>query len=124
MGLFTGLIGKYPAEFLCKATLLLCGWKSFKAIESAGSADDTQWLTFWTVISAMQFGEFWLDLFRNMLPYYNEGKFVALVWLGFFRGANTCYKMIRPYMKQYEGDVDKVLEEAKAKAEGAAKGKF
>ncbi|KAJ9446388.1 Protein yop1 [Diplonema papillatum] len=106
MGLLTGLMYQYPTEFLCKAWMLVCGYQSYKAIESTDTADDTQWLTFWTIISVVQFAEFWSDLFRRYLPYYNEAKLALLFWLGAMRGANLVYTKLRPLLVKHQDTID------------------
>eukprot|EP01061_Rhynchopus_euleeides_P020195 TRINITY_DN3292_c0_g4_i1.p1 TRINITY_DN3292_c0_g4~~TRINITY_DN3292_c0_g4_i1.p1 ORF type:complete len:138 (+),score=46.07 TRINITY_DN3292_c0_g4_i1:57-416(+) len=112
----------FSMDMCSRAWLLLCGYKSFKAIESTETSDDTQWLTFWTVVSIVQFAEFWLDHISRILPFYSEAKFGLLVWLGAFRGAHMIYeKGIRPFLKQHQSDIDKHLDKAEAQAKAAMK---
>eukprot|EP01064_Diplonema_japonicum_P025480 TRINITY_DN36904_c0_g1_i1.p1 TRINITY_DN36904_c0_g1~~TRINITY_DN36904_c0_g1_i1.p1 ORF type:complete len:136 (+),score=37.57 TRINITY_DN36904_c0_g1_i1:56-409(+) len=107
MGLLTGMIHKWPAEFLCKSWLVVCGYKSFKAIESTDKCDDTQWLTFWMVMSLVQFAEFWTDILRKFVPYYNEAKLAFIVWLSLMKGAHMIYdKALRPFLKEKEQHID------------------
>eukprot|EP00754_Rhynchopus_humris_P037141 Rhum_TRINITY_DN19239_c0_g1::Rhum_TRINITY_DN19239_c0_g1_i1::g.169648::m.169648/K17279/REEP5_6; receptor expression-enhancing protein 5/6 len=122
MGLFSGLLGQFPTEIAVKGWLLLCGYKSFKAIESVDTTDDTQWLTFWTVLSVVQFAEFWTDILRRWLPYYNEAKLALIIWLGAFRGAHLIYeKALRPFLKEQEAKIDEQLDQVESQAKAQLK---
>src|SRR4051794_25001144 len=84
-----------PVFFLACASQLLVlfyGWKSFKAIKSVGSDDDTQWLTFWFIYSLFCFAEIFVDVILGWLPLYYEIRFAFLCYLGLFRGARQCFK--------------------------------
>ena len=88
----------------------------------------------------VQFGEFWLDHIRKVLPFYSEAKLALLVWLGAFSmcahpmfhpqpspptgGAHLIYESgVRPFLKQHEGQIDKHMKQAEDQAAAAMKKK-
>lgn len=68
-------------------------FKSFEAIKSPGSKDDTQWLTYWVVYSVYNFIETLLWVILAWIPLYGLVKVLALVWLVApqFQGATYLY---------------------------------
>lgn len=70
-------------------------FKSFQAIESAGKADDTQWLTYWVVYSFLQIVEKLAWVVLMWIPLYGLLKTVFLAWLVVpqFCGARMLYTM-------------------------------
>jgi receptor expression-enhancing protein 5/6 len=54
---------------------------SFKAIESQGSADDTQWLTYWVVFGFLNVIEYFSDALLYWVPFYYALKVVAVLFL-------------------------------------------
>jgi receptor expression-enhancing protein 5/6 len=48
----------FPGTFPLQRRLIVA-YESIKAIESVGSADDTQWLTYWVVFSFFNVVEYW-----------------------------------------------------------------
>jgi len=80
----------------------LIGWVlpaflSFRAIESPGTQDDVQWLTYWVVFGFFNFLEtIALRVVLYYLPFYFVFKTVFLLWLQMpqFRGAQTLYHTV------------------------------
>ncbi|RIA89184.1 TB2/DP1, HVA22 family-domain-containing protein [Glomus cerebriforme] len=107
----------------------LIGWlypayTSFKAIESEGKADDTQWLTYWTVFGFVNIVEFFSDTILYWLPLYYLFKTIFFLWLFLppFKGAQLIYsKFLRPVLLTYQGDVDASLSKLKSKVGEATK---
>ncbi|KAF9411438.1 ER membrane protein DP1/Yop1, partial [Podila epigama] len=56
-------------------------YRSFKALESPGHDDDTQWLTYWTVYGFVSILESFTDVLLYWLPFYFFLKTVFLLWL-------------------------------------------
>lgn len=93
-----GLIAEGTGYFI---SLAVGGWKSIVAIETPGGADDRQWLTFWLILAALLFVErFFASIVLSTFPLYYEAKFVALVWLVWRSGAETCYRRIRRILER------------------------
>jgi receptor expression-enhancing protein 5/6 len=87
-------------------------YMSFKAIETKDEEDDKQWLTYWVVAAVLAVFETFLDFFFFWLPFYFFFKLLFIVWCAFpeTRGALLIYnKGIRPYLVQYEKDIDSSL---------------
>jgi receptor expression-enhancing protein 5/6 len=94
---------------LVEASILLyAGLKSFKAIKSNDSNDDTQWLTFWLLYTIFEFGTTVTDLFAGyIIPFYVEMKIIFLLFIGVGGGANILFPVIEPYLLQAEAEADK-----------------
>jgi len=85
----------------------LIGWGlpaylSFKAIESPGTRDDIQWLTYWVVFGFFNFLEsFALRLVLYYFPWYFTFKTGFVLWLQIpaFRGAEkTYFAVLKPIL--------------------------
>ncbi|KAI3639019.1 hypothetical protein MIR68_003517 [Amoeboaphelidium protococcarum] len=111
--LLTNLLGfLYPA------------YKSFKAIESHATDDDTQWLTYWTVYGFFTVIEFFTDILLHWLPFYYIIKAAVLTYLLLpqFRGAVVVYKhVIRPFLLSHQLIIDSELNRVKQSVQGAFK---
>ena len=55
-------------------------YASVRAIESEGTDDDTQWLTYWLVFSLFKLMEGVMDSILHYIPFYFILKIVFLVW--------------------------------------------
>ncbi|KAJ3300407.1 ER membrane protein DP1/Yop1 [Borealophlyctis nickersoniae] len=106
--LLTNLLGfLYPA------------YRSFKAIESAGTKDDTQWLTYWTVFGFLNTIEFFSDTLLYWIPFYYTFKaaLVLYLFLPQFQGAAFIYtRFVRPYLVSNEKIIDGQFSSLKNKA--------
>eukprot|EP00531_Pseudo-nitzschia_arenysensis_P014169 CAMPEP_0116154802 /NCGR_PEP_ID=MMETSP0329-20121206/21972_1 /TAXON_ID=697910 /ORGANISM="Pseudo-nitzschia arenysensis, Strain B593" /LENGTH=651 /DNA_ID=CAMNT_0003651801 /DNA_START=30 /DNA_END=1984 /DNA_ORIENTATION=+ len=72
-------------------SILYGGYASTVAIESPGGDDDQQWLTYWVMF---------VEYFPDFHVYY-QLKLIFIVWLMFFDGAATVYRMIRRRLSQW-----------------------
>lgn len=96
--IITSLVGfLYPA------------YMSFKAIETAETGDDTQWLTYWVVYSFFTVFNDIVIYFFGFIPFYYIFKVAFYIWMFHprTRGAQILYnKAIKPVLLRYEGKVD------------------
>ncbi|KAI8575029.1 hypothetical protein K450DRAFT_263668 [Umbelopsis ramanniana AG] len=113
-GLITNTIGwLYPA------------YASFKAIESPGKADDTQWLTYWTVFGFVQTLEYFADVLLYWFPFWYTFKVLFFLWLALpqFRGAEFLYgRFLRPVLLKAQPDIDTRLRNASSEASSVFSG--
>ncbi|KAJ6107801.1 hypothetical protein N7523_009124 [Penicillium sp. IBT 18751x] len=84
-----GLVGVYfflvffniAGEFLVNfAGFLLPGYYSLQALFTSGTADDTQWLTYWVVFAFLTVVESAINA-AYWFPFYYIFKFVAILWM-------------------------------------------
>ena len=134
-----------PAIFVplvVQALLLLCGYQSFKALESERNEDDKHWLTFWhaaaaratlscdysltytthscvrrLVYSMLAMAKTVTDFVSIIIPFYDEAHIGAIIWLAFLGGTNQAYAVLRPLIKEHESMIDAKLAEARKTAE-------
>jgi receptor expression-enhancing protein 5/6 len=59
----------------------MTAYASFKAIETKQKEDDTQWLTYWTVIGFVQMVEYFSDILLYWFPFYYLFKTLFVLWL-------------------------------------------
>jgi receptor expression-enhancing protein 5/6 len=86
---------------------------SLKALESQGSEDDTQWLTYWIVFALFSLLDQFSGVVLHIIPFYFFLKIVFLIWcfMPNTRGASVVYNnVIRQLFKKYEKDLDKLNE--------------
>jgi len=79
-------------------------YESFKAIESTGTQDDTQWLTYWVVFASFQIVEYFSRTILYWFPFYFLFKTAFVVWLALpqFRGAQYLYSTaLRPVFVRF-----------------------
>ncbi|KAJ5906911.1 Protein yop1 [Penicillium subrubescens] len=84
-----GLVGVYfflvffniAGEFLVNfAGFLLPGYYSLQALFTSGTADDTQWLTYWVVFAFLTVVESAINA-AYWFPFYYIFKFVLILWM-------------------------------------------
>ena len=86
-------------------------YMSFKAIESRGSQDDTQWLTFWVVYAVCTIFDPLLNAVLYFIPFYYLFKLAFYIYLFHpkSRGAETIYNLgIKKFLKSVERHIDNV----------------
>lgn len=77
---------------------------SFKAIDSADTKDDTQWLTYWVVFASFSIVENVMSFLVTWIPFYYVIKSGFFLWLYHprFMGAGLVYKqVIKPFVMPY-----------------------
>jgi len=95
-------------------------YQSIKAISSEGTADDTQWLTYWVVFSGFTVLEFGLDIILHYLPFYYLLKLIIVGYLAHptYQGADKVYRAAEPLIKMLNNRIEvveeEILEEIKA----------
>ncbi|RCI02011.1 ER membrane protein DP1/Yop1 [Rhizopus stolonifer] len=85
-------------------------YASFKAIESSSSQDDTQWLTYWTVITFVQMFEYFSSFLLYWCPFYYTFKAIFTIWLILpqTKGAEVLYtRLLRPNLLKIQPKVKK-----------------
>lgn len=117
-----GGIGQLLANI---AGLCVPGYYSLVALETPGSTDDTQYLTYWVVFAALSVVEFWSSFILYWVPFYWFLKSVFLLWLGSpeFGGANLVYRrFLRPLAHNFLGIRPSVATNLKEKVQGTTTG--
>ncbi|KAJ8659930.1 hypothetical protein O0I10_004523 [Lichtheimia ornata] len=113
--IFFNLAGKFLTSLISWA---YPAYASFKAIESSSSADDKQWLVYWTVIGFVQLVEFFAGIILYYFPMFYLIKTLFVLWLALpqFRGAEVLYgRFLRPYLLNAQSDIDKHAEQLRQK---------
>lgn len=78
---------------------------SIRAIESKGTEDDKQWLTYWVVFACFTFIDLFSGFVLQFIPFYFFFKLLFLVWcfMPNTRGATFIYdKVIIKLFQKYE----------------------
>mmetsp|Transcript_41999 Transcript_41999/g.108116 ORF Transcript_41999/g.108116 Transcript_41999/m.108116 type:complete len:214 (-) Transcript_41999:43-684(-) len=95
-------------------------YASFKAIESEGKDDDTQWLTYWVVYSTFVIAEHFSGFILRWIPLYYPLKLIFLTCLFSerIRLAETIYSsFIAPILRSQEGVIDAALDKVQKRAD-------
>lgn len=102
----------YGAPFLCDFIgFVFPAYLSFKAVESADTRDDTQWLTYWIVYSYFGILEFFSDYLLFWIPFYSLIKCSFLLWMVNYNGASLIYqRFIRPFLMEKQTAIDEVVD--------------
>lgn len=99
-------------------------YECFKAKEQPKASPEVlqDWLAYWLVIVLFTVVESFLDVLVFWLPLYNEMKVAFIVWLWHPRtqgGKYVYHNYMFPKFKKHEKDIDKFLDESKARASDA-----
>jgi len=108
-------MGGYISSFLCNIVgFVYPMYSSFKAIETPGKDDDTQWLIYWVIYSIFSMAESVTDIFVFWFPFYYEMKLVVLILLQIpqLKLPLTLYQSyVRPFLKANETKIDTLIDE-------------
>ncbi|KAI8579244.1 hypothetical protein K450DRAFT_243473 [Umbelopsis ramanniana AG] len=98
------------------------GIASFKAIETPSTADDRQWLTYWSIFGAVKMLEYFLNALLYWVPYWFLIKTIFFLWLALpqFRGAEVLYGQ---YNRNLAGTKGPKIDTLKAKVASLSKSK-
>ncbi|CAG9331917.1 unnamed protein product [Blepharisma stoltei] len=109
------LFGLGAALITDAIAILYPAYMSFKAIESAETDDDKQWLTYWVVFALFKVIDDWSEILFSWLPFYYPIKLAFLVFLFApqTRGALKIYETaIRPILQKHMKDIDEGIDRA------------
>lgn len=79
-------------------------FQSIKALESEGTDDDKQWLTYWAIFGLFTVVDDITHTFLGLLPFYYLAKVLFLIYLFFptTKGAIVIYnKVVLPLYKKH-----------------------
>ena len=114
-GLYTGIVlvmlGIGNSYITCLLGVAYPCFMSFLALESKGSDDDKQWLTYWVVFGIFNIIDQFAGFILTFIPFYFFLKLCFLVWLfhPITQGATVIYNAyILPNMQQYEKHIEKL----------------
>ena len=97
----------YPISFLFP------GYKSFVAVMSEGTDDDTRWLCYWVICGLLFFFEAALSIIPEYFPLYYELKCLLLLFLQ-YDTAKPAYglykKYVEPVIRRFEPQIDAFIE--------------
>lgn len=84
-------------------------YQSFKALGTASSIDDTQWLTYWVTYSVLTTVEAMATSFVIWFPFYYEIRLLFVLWLVLpqTKGAQVIFEnYIKPLMQHYGASIE------------------
>lgn len=103
-------------------TVLYPAAMSIKAIESEGTDDDQEWLTYWIIFGLFSLLDDFFGCILNMIPYFFWLKLGFFVYLLKFNGARTIYdNFAKPQLTLYKPKIEKLINEIKGSASELAK---
>eukprot|EP01134_Creolimax_fragrantissima_P000133 CFRG0133T1 len=93
----------FGAHFVTTAVAVAYpSYASVMAIESHGSGDESQWLTYWVIFGFLSLAEFLSDIIVYYVPFYYYMKLAFTIWLFLpsTKGATVVYTtLIKPHVK-------------------------
>lgn len=111
------LIFGYGTSFLASFIgFVYPAYRSIKALETLDKEDDTKWLTYWVVFSAVSVLESFTDIFFYWIPLYSLIKCAVFIFMMIPtrpNGSSLIYeRVIRPYVLKNERKIDDALNHA------------
>ena len=97
--------------------------QSFLALESKGTDDDKQWLTYWVCYGVFSIIDQFAGIILSFIPFYFFLKLIFLVYLFHpgTQGAKTVYNnYLSGYVKQYRSQLEQVEKSVSDKIAGAS----
>ena len=108
------MIGFPISQFLSYLiSFLFPGYKSFRAVLSDTSDDDTRWLTYWVVYAFVQYIETAFSLIVATFPFYYEFKcfFLLLLQMNDAALSQRLYEQfLGPVLESFEPQLDKFIQ--------------
>ncbi|TXG58166.1 hypothetical protein EZV62_015995 [Acer yangbiense] len=112
--------------FLTRVLMLVFGYaypafECFKVVEK-NKADIEQlrfWCQYWILVAILSVGERISDIFISWLPMYGEAKLALFIYLWYPKTKGTAYiygTFVRPYISQYETEIDRQILELRARS--------
>lgn len=115
--LFSPVGSKALARTACiVGGLAIPAYSSFRAIELKDTAEQEQWLLYWTVYGCLSAGEVLSDRLLSWLPGYYHAKLAFLMWLQLpLRNGSRqlLTKYFRPPLLRYRAMLDGVVNGAR-----------
>ena len=93
---------------------------SFNALETEGTDDDTQWLTYWVCFGCFNIIDQFAGIILQFNPFYYFLKLGALVYLFHPKSmgaSNVYHTFIEPYFDEYEKAINDTMAQAKSKGD-------
>ncbi|KAM3288332.1 putative HVA22-like protein g [Capsicum chacoense] len=113
-------------NFITSGLVLVVGYaypafECFKTIEKNKLENDELkfWCQYWIIVAALRIFESFGDLFLSWLPMYGESKLALIIYLWYPKIKGTAYfydTILKPFVANYESDIDRSLLEFRAKA--------
>ena len=107
-GIICVLLGVGATYIVTAIGVAYPAFMSFIALESKGTGDDKQWLTYWVVFGLLNIVDQWTGFILSFIPFYFALKLFFLIFLMHpsTKGATMVYNTyILPGMQQMEGHI-------------------
>ena len=116
-GIVLCMFGIADSYITCVLGVAYPVFMTFLALESKGTDDDKQWLTYWVVFGLFNIIDQFAGFVLHWIPFYYFLKLCFLVYLFHpsTKGATTVYNFwVLPYLSEY----NKTLDDAQKKLSG------